>query len=115
MTAPISLTEAADNAKQAVAAIRAEQPASRPRATLAERFAQFWVNRRIAKLRSDIAAAQERIRTLSPTAAECKRKAQVTYEAELKNIDLWRQAEYTAAKIAINSAQTDLAMLGEEP
>jgi hypothetical protein len=107
MTDVITLTEATANAERAVVDARRSR-------SIVERFAQFVTRRRIAKLRADIVAAQERIRSLGPMATECKRKAQVTYEAELKNIDLWKQAEYTAAKIVINSAAADLAMLGEE-
>lgn len=107
MTDVITLAEAKTNATQAVAEGRRSR-------SIVDRIAQFMTRRRITKLRADIVAAQERISSLGPMATECKRKAQVTYEAELKNIDLWRQAEYTAAKIAINSATADLAMLGEE-
>lgn len=107
----ITIENATANAMSAVEAAAACQPAKRG-TTLAERWAEFWENRHIAKLQRQLQTERQILAGLAARASDKKHEAQLNYGVTLAAIDAWRDSSAATCKHEIAKIEAELAKRG---
>lgn len=107
----ITLENATANAMSAVEITATCQPVKRG-TTLAERWAEFWENRHIAKLQRQLQTERQILGSLAERASDKKHEAQLNYGVKLAEIDKWRDSSAATCKHEIAKIEAELAKRG---